>query len=270
MSQINLLICGEGGQGIQTIAKAILDTANLSDNFISYIPSFGVEQRGTPSIAFLIISDKPVLYPKFNSADICVILQQRAIDSVVKYINPNTTVLFDSSTVLHTKIPKIAAKKLGLPATKYAREKFSPRSYNVIIYGAISKMTALNSDQAEETIISVLSGKLKDKKLEESYRQAFKFGYEAVLETGKYSFALYQTKTEINIIRDQNKTAEIDPNLCKGCGICILKCPVKALQFGEESGVFALPVPTIDIAKCIACGNCRRFCPDGAIGVDKK
>lgn len=270
MTKLNLLITGEGGQGIQTIAKAILDNAESSKNFISYIPYFGVEQRGTPSTAYIIISEDPIRYPRFNVADICVILQQRALPSVVKYINPNTTVLFDSSTVDARKIPKMCARKIAIPATKYASQKFSPRSFNIIIYGAIAKLIGLDVDTAEKTIIETLAKKLQNKKLEESYRLAFRFGFEAVLEESNFSHADYRTKTEIIISKSGNKTAEIDPKLCKGCGICIEKCPVKALGFGQDLGVFALSVPEIDIAKCIACGNCRRFCPDGAIGVDKK
>jgi formate hydrogenlyase subunit 6/NADH:ubiquinone oxidoreductase subunit I len=34
-------------------------------------------------------------------------------------------------------------------------------------------------------------------------------------------------------------------------------------------GVFATPIPKVDLEKCIACGNCRNFCPDGAISVIK-
>jgi len=65
------------------------------------------------------------------------------------------------------------------------------------------------------------------------------------------------------------KTAYINPKSCKGCSICVEKCPVKALAFGDTLGVYATPVPDIDLEKCIACGNCKRFCPDAAIKVDK-
>ena len=67
----------------------------------------------------------------------------------------------------------------------------------------------------------------------------------------------------------KKKAKYVDWDLCTGCGTCIEKCPVKALSFGEDLGVFAFPVTKIDLEKCIVCGNCRRFCPDGAIGVDK-
>ncbi|HPL01377.1 MAG: 4Fe-4S binding protein [Patescibacteria group bacterium] len=72
------------------------------------------------------------------------------------------------------------------------------------------------------------------------------------------------------ISKNREREAFISPELCKGCGICIEKCPVGALKFGDEIGVYGNPIPEIDIDKCINCGNCFRFCPDCAIKVKKK
>lgn len=52
---------------------------------------------------------------------------------------------------------------------------------------------------------------------------------------------------------------EIDPNICKGCGICIDKCPTDAIK-GEKKKAH-----TIDLDKCIKCGNCYENCKFEAI-----
>ena len=59
------------------------------------------------------------------------------------------------------------------------------------------------------------------------------------------------------------------PSLCKGCGLCIAKCPTKALAFGKELGVYGTPVALPEAQKCTACGFCQTFCPDCAIRVDR-
>ncbi|MFZ5366380.1 MAG: ATP-binding protein [Patescibacteria group bacterium] len=57
--------------------------------------------------------------------------------------------------------------------------------------------------------------------------------------------------------------------LCKGCGICLEKCPFKALIFSKDLGVYSTPVPCVDPLKCNLCGICEIFCPDSAIKVEK-
>lgn len=60
------------------------------------------------------------------------------------------------------------------------------------------------------------------------------------------------------------------PELCKGCGICVEKCPFKALEFTDtDLGVYSTPTPEVDPEKCTLCKICEIFCPDCAIRVEK-
>jgi len=59
--------------------------------------------------------------------------------------------------------------------------------------------------------------------------------------------------------------------LCKSCGECVVKCPVKCISWDkEELGQLGEPAITIDIEKCIACETCEQICPDFAIEITKK
>ncbi|OIP24668.1 hypothetical protein AUK11_02600 [bacterium CG2_30_37_16] len=59
--------------------------------------------------------------------------------------------------------------------------------------------------------------------------------------------------------------------ICKGCGICIEKCPQKCLKFSEDNmGYYSTPAVDCDIDRCIVCKTCEMFCPDVAINVNKK
>jgi 2-oxoglutarate ferredoxin oxidoreductase subunit delta len=63
----------------------------------------------------------------------------------------------------------------------------------------------------------------------------------------------------------------IFPGLCKGCGLCIERCPVDIIYWSEELGVYATPiVENRDIDKCTGCGMCALVCPEPAIVVKKK
>lgn len=272
MTEIKLtkiLFAGEGGQGVQTIAEALALSAGKQNLKSTYIPSFGVEQRGSPSVAYVIIDNNEIFYPRFDIADICVVLSNRAINKISENLSVNTEIIFDSSTIDSESFKNISQKIYGIPATKYAKEKFNLKSYNVIMFGVLIKHLKLDKKLAWESISTILSDKFVSKSIEKMNKDAFEFGSEIIFEHKEYSDPIYKPDLSVNIYKSENKTATILPKYCKGCMICVLKCPVYALRAGNQLGIFSTPVPEIDLEKCIACGNCRRYCPDGAIVVDK-
>lgn len=60
------------------------------------------------------------------------------------------------------------------------------------------------------------------------------------------------------------------PAYCKGCGLCIEKCPKKCINWSEQLGVYGTPAIKADPDLCITCGICETVCPDCAIAVTKK
>lgn len=60
----------------------------------------------------------------------------------------------------------------------------------------------------------------------------------------------------------------INRELCKGCGLCVRSCPVKALAIDDipnASGTY--PSKPVHPEKCLACGNCYEVCPDVCIDI---
>lgn len=61
------------------------------------------------------------------------------------------------------------------------------------------------------------------------------------------------------------------PDFCKGCGLCIEKCPNDVLIWSDKLGVYGTPTVTPkDKESCIACNICEMVCPDAAIYIEKK
>jgi len=112
---MKVLIAGEGGQGIQAIAEILAKAAFLENKKVLYIPNFGVEQRGGVSLAFVVINDRPVVYPKFAKTNILAILSERSWERVKDYIDPQTKVIKETNnmTVLGkiNKIGKIVSQE---------------------------------------------------------------------------------------------------------------------------------------------------------------
>lgn len=267
---MNILIAGEGGQGVQTIAEALSYAAFLAGLEASYLPQFGVEQRGTPTVAYIQIDKKKFTNQRFKIADIVVILRERAIPAAADSINPHTVIIFDSSTISPKALPQKSGEILGIPATQIAKEKFIPKVFNVIVLGALSKLVFdLKSEYLWQALEQYLGKKFaKNKELRKLNESALFEGQSFVFERRSFSKPIFKTETQPLIHKSSGKISTIYPTLCKGCGICIEKCPVKVISFSEKIGFFGNPVPQIDLEKCILCDNCRVFCPDTAIEVN--
>jgi 2-oxoglutarate ferredoxin oxidoreductase subunit gamma len=140
MARTKIVLAGEGGQGVQSIAKILVEAGYEADKKVLYIPNFGVEQRGGVSIAFCQISDTEIGEPRFSKGDIVMLLSDRAIDRCGTYVDKNTTVIYDTS-VCNTK-PEMEAKRIiGIPANKIANDELTSRVFNIIVLGVILKAT---------------------------------------------------------------------------------------------------------------------------------
>lgn len=267
-SHIKIILAGEGGQGIQTIAKIITDSAARSDYQASYLPSFGVEQRGAPSVAFVIINQNEINYPRFETADFAVILQSRAVKSVKKYINNKSSIIFDSSTIEAKSLKNISPKLFGLPATNLAFKNSIARSFNVLIAGKLCHLLGLKKDGSWASVQDVLGRKFKNKKIEMKNKTAFDLGWQASFENKIFTDPTFHPTIEEQIFRNEKRKGRVIPAHCKGCGLCLEICPTGAIKFSQKLGVYGTPVPEIDIDKCIGCGQCFNICPDVAIKVE--
>jgi ferredoxin len=58
--------------------------------------------------------------------------------------------------------------------------------------------------------------------------------------------------------------AQVDHELCTGCGICVEKCYSCAKELNDEEKARTLE------ELCIGCGICAAFCPEGAISLVEK
>lgn len=62
-----------------------------------------------------------------------------------------------------------------------------------------------------------------------------------------------------------NFFAEVDAELCSGCGECEERCQVDAMKLDDER-----MAATVDLTRCLGCGLCVAVCPESAIELRNK
>ena len=62
----------------------------------------------------------------------------------------------------------------------------------------------------------------------------------------------------------------VDKEKCKGCNLCVVACPTKALDLAKEvNGKGYNYSEMVNPEACIGCASCALVCPDSVITVYK-
>ena len=90
-----IIIAGFGGQGVLSMGKILAYAAMLEGKEVSWMPSYGPEQRGGTANVTVIISDERISSPILSKYDTAVILNQPSLDKFESQIKPGGTLIYD-------------------------------------------------------------------------------------------------------------------------------------------------------------------------------
>lgn len=184
---VKIILAGEGGQGVQSVAEILAEAADAEGKEALYIPNFGVEQRGGVSVAFLQVGDERIGAPKFQTGDVVVALSKRAVSRTKQYVGKDTIFIYDSHIEgVEQDLPRQAKKILAIPAINLAKNELHPRVFNVIIMGVIVRLTnVVSGEDAKKALENRLKYKFdKEPELRELNYRAIERGIELVANAG--------------------------------------------------------------------------------------
>jgi 2-oxoglutarate ferredoxin oxidoreductase subunit gamma len=178
----NIIVSGEGGQGVLSIAEIIAYAAWQQGKKAVCVPYFSTEKRGGISTAFARVSDEEIPFPKFRQADLWVMLSQRAADRMVGYLKEETVIIVNSHLV--QDLSKVKSWQLySIDATNIAQEQLQkPRTFNMIIMGAmLNFVPGMTKDGFRDALEKQFADKYaRDESLRELNHQAFELGYNLI------------------------------------------------------------------------------------------
>lgn len=133
-----IVIAGFGGQGVLSMGK-ILAYAGLMDNLeVTWMPSYGPEQRGGTANVTVIVSDMPISSPVLDKYDTAVVLNQQSLDKFESRVKAGGTLIYDPSGI-HRLPSRTDIRVVSVDAMEAAIELQNSKTYNMILLGALLK-----------------------------------------------------------------------------------------------------------------------------------
>lgn len=155
-----IIIAGFGGQGVMSMGQWLAMAGMLEGKHVSWLPSYGPEQRGGTANVQVVISDEPVGSPLITKPTIAVVLNNPSFDKFESKVRSGGLLLSNASLIdRHSERDDIEIVEIS--ATELANQLGEPKAANAIILGALLKKRPL---LAEEKVLQALTHVLSKSK----------------------------------------------------------------------------------------------------------
>lgn len=171
---------GSGGQGLITAAVVFAEAVGVYDGrYVCQTQSYGPEARGGKSKAEVVISDRPIDYPKALELDLLLAMNQAACDAYFYDLKQNGILVVDSTLVEQFPTSRVIA----IPFTGIARDEIGKVLVaNMVALGAIGLLSGqVDLDNLEKALLARVP-----RGTEEMNQDALRRGIE---EAGKVNLA---------------------------------------------------------------------------------
>lgn len=98
-----IIIAGFGGQGVLSMGKILAYSGLMEGKEVSWMPSYGPEQRGGTANVTVILSDDRISSPVLNEYDIAIILNQPSMEKFENKVKKGGIIIYDGYGI-HTPV----------------------------------------------------------------------------------------------------------------------------------------------------------------------
>lgn len=155
-----IIIAGFGGQGVMSMGQLISYAGMTEGKNVSWLPSYGPEQRGGTANCAVVVSQDPVGSPVVTAPSTAIVLNNPSFEKFEPKVRKNGLLFVDSSLVDRKSI-RTDITVVKIDATNLANELGNAKIANSILLGALLEYTKLLSPQS---ILEALEKVLPPKK----------------------------------------------------------------------------------------------------------
>lgn len=156
----SLLVAGFGGQGVMVIGKLIGECAFDQGLHVTFLPSYGPEQRGGTANCTVVQSDRPIGSPVSDSLDVLCVMNQPSLDKFIDSLRPGGILMTNSSLVDAGSVDRKDIHLVEIDADSIAYEIGSKKIANIIIFAAYMTLAkTLPIDMVHDIVMKKLASK---------------------------------------------------------------------------------------------------------------
>ncbi|MFE3846172.1 2-oxoacid:acceptor oxidoreductase subunit alpha [Thermoplasmatota archaeon] len=175
MDDISIVLCGEAGQGIQTVEKIFTKIVKKAGFNVFSTKEYMSRVRGGSNSTQIRISSKPVS-AYIDRIDILIPLSDESLEHVKKRISKKTLIIGEDEYIKNSK----TNNKIEIPITQLAKSIGNIIYSNTIAVGLLSSICGINKTILNNTIEEYFINKKKE--LVKNNIKAANKGYENCLE----------------------------------------------------------------------------------------
>ena len=131
-----IIIAGFGGQGVLSMGKILAYSGLMDDKEVTWMPSYGPEQRGGTANVTVILSDEKISSPVLDKYDIVIALNQQSLDKFAPKEKPGGILIYDTNGI--HKVPERDDITIyPIDAMDATLEIGNSKAYNMVVMGAL-------------------------------------------------------------------------------------------------------------------------------------
>ena len=155
-----IIIAGFGGQGVLSMGKILAYSGLMDYKEVTWMPSYGPEQRGGTANVTVILSDKKISSPVLDKYDIVVALNQQSLDKFAPRVKPGGTLIYDTNGI-HNHPTRTDISIYPIDAMTATLEIGNSKAYNMVVMGAL--LNAMDYKLPMENVIKGLKKSLPER-----------------------------------------------------------------------------------------------------------
>jgi 2-oxoglutarate ferredoxin oxidoreductase subunit gamma len=155
-------IAGFGGQGIISLGQMWVYCGMKEGKQVTFFPAYGAEKRGGMARASVIVSDAEIASPLVTSPDTAIVMNEDSLPVCEALLKQGGTLLVNSSLV-KTETKRSDAKVIKVPCNAIAESIGDVKIANMVMMGALSKVTGAVKLDTLEAILKTFFPESKHK-----------------------------------------------------------------------------------------------------------